>query len=126
MHWLLLIVSGSLEAVWAHALSDILDPVSAVVFLLALTGSVWGLQRAMRTVPMGTAYAIWVGVGASVTALWSALEGESFGPGKILSLGLIVVGVIGLELTSGHGKSAEAAQETAGEEERAKGHTEGL
>ncbi|WP_029088906.1 DMT family transporter [Brevibacterium album] len=131
MLWLLLIVSGSLEAVWAHALSDILDPVSAVVFLLALTGSVWGLQRAMRTVPMrtvpmGTAYAIWVGVGASVTAIWAALEGESFGPGKILSLVLIVVGVIGLELTSGHGKTAETAQETAGEEERAKGYTEGL
>jgi quaternary ammonium compound-resistance protein SugE len=110
MHWILLLVSGSLEAVWAHALADILDPVNAVVFLLALTGSVWGLQRAMRTVPMGTAYAIWVGVGASVTALWSAIDGEPFGPGKIVSLALIVVGVVGLELTSGHGgKSAEPA-----------------
>lgn len=103
MHWILLILSGSLEAVWAHALKDILDPVNAVVFLLGLTGSVWGLQRAMKVIPMGTAYAIWVGVGASVTAVWSGIQGEPFGLGKILFLCLILVGVIGLELSRGEG-----------------------
>jgi quaternary ammonium compound-resistance protein SugE len=82
MAWILLILSGSLEAVWAHALTDILDPVSALTFVLGLAGSVWGLQRAMRTIPMGTAYAIWVGVGATVTAVWSGIEGEPFGPAK--------------------------------------------
>lgn len=111
MHWILLILSGSLEAVWAHALTDILDPVNAVVFLLGLAGSVFGLQRAMKVIPMGTAYAIWVGVGASVTAIWSGLQGEPFGPAKILFLALILVGVIGLELS--RGKSADPAQTSA-------------
>lgn len=99
MHWILLILSGALEAVWAHALKDILDPVHAIVFVLGLTGSVWGLQRAMKAIPMGTAYAIWVGVGATVTAVWSGFQGESFGLGKLVFIGLILVGVIGLELT---------------------------
>lgn len=101
MAWVLLIVSGALEAVWAHALKDILDPVNALVFLLGLTGSLWGLQRAMKVIPMGTAYAIWVGIGATVTAVWSGLQGEPFGLGKIFFLCLILVGVIGLELSRG-------------------------
>ena len=113
MHWILLIVSGSLEAVWAHALADILDPVNALVFLLGLAGSVYGLQRAMKVIPMGTAYAIWVGVGASVTAIWSGIQGEPFGPAKILFLALIMVGVIGLELS--RGKSHESATTPAPE-----------
>lgn len=107
MHWILLILSGSLEAVWAHALSDILAPVNAITFLLGLAGSVWGLQRAMKKIPLGTAYAIWVGVGATVTAVWSAIEGEPFGPAKILCIGLILVGVIGLELSRSHAPDEE-------------------
>lgn len=114
MHWILLILSGSLEAVWAHALSDILDPVNAIVFLLGLTGSVWGLQRAMKVIPMGTAYAIWVGVGASVTAIWSGIEGEPFGPAKIAFLALIMVGVIGLELSRGKGTDPTGASAAEG------------
>lgn len=114
MHWILLVLSGSLEAVWAHALNDILDPVNAVVFLLGLTGSVWGLQRAMKVIPMGTAYAIWVGVGASVTAIWSGIQGEPFGPAKIAFLALILVGVIGLELS--RGKTDHPARTSAAED----------
>ena len=111
MHWILLILSGSLEAVWAHALTDILDPVNAITFLLGLAGSVWGLQRAMKAIPLGTAYAIWVGVGATVTAVWSAIEGEPFGPAKILCIGLILVGVIGLELSRSHAPHEDPASE---------------
>lgn len=114
MHWILLILSGSLEAVWAHALAEILDPVNAIVFLLGLAGSVWGLQRAMKAIPMGTAYAIWVGVGASVTAIWSGLQGEPFGPAKIAFLALIMIGVIGLELS--RGKESETGDEKFSEE----------
>lgn len=121
MHWILLILSGSLEAVWAHALNDILDPVSAIVFLLGLTGSVWGLQRAMKVIPMGTAYAIWVGVGASVTAIWSGIQGEPFGPAKIAFLALIMVGVIGLELS--RGQTAGPAQASAAEDSAAEDST---
>ncbi|SMY12974.1 DMT family transporter [Brevibacterium jeotgali] len=123
MHWILLILSGSLEAVWAHALADIFDPVHAIVFLLGLTGSVWGLQRAMKVIPMGTAYAIWVGVGASVTAIWSGIQGEPFGPAKILFLTLIMVGVIGLELS--RGKEHEESEEAAESEKRAPEDTPG-
>lgn len=113
MHWVLLVLSGSLEAVWAHALKDILDPVNALVFLLGLTGSVWGLQRAMKVIPMGTAYAIWVGIGATVTAVWSGIQGEPFGLGKILFLCLILVGVIGLELSRGKKTAEDPASDPA-------------
>jgi quaternary ammonium compound-resistance protein SugE len=117
MAWILLILSGSLEAVWAHALTDILDPVSALTFVLGLAGSVWGLQRAMRTIPMGTAYAIWVGVGATVTAVWSGIEGEPFGPAKIVCIGLILVGVIGLELSRSRAPEDDAAHDAPAPED---------
>lgn len=117
MAWILLILSGSLEAVWAHALADILDPVNALTFVLGLAGSVWGLQRAMRTIPMGTAYAIWVGAGATVTAVWSGIEGEPFGPAKIVCISLILVGVIGLELSRGRAPEDDAAHDAPAPED---------
>ena len=63
---------------------------------------------------MGTAYAIWVGVGASVTAIWSGIEGEPFGPAKIAFLALIMVGVIGLELSRGKGTDPTGASAAEG------------
>ena len=117
MAWILLILSGSLEAVWAHALADILDPVNALTFVLGLAGSVWGLQRAMRTIPMGTAYAIWVGAGATVTAVWSGIECEPFGPAKIVCISLILVGVIGLELSRGRAPEDDAAHDAPAPED---------
>ena len=70
MAWVILIVSGVLEAVWATALGKSegfsrLWP--SVIFFAGLVASMGGLALAMRTIPIGTAYAVWVGIGAALT-----------------------------------------------------------
>ena len=70
MPWVLLLVSAVLEAVWATALgrsAGLTDPVPTAVFLVALALSTGGLALAVRTIPIGTGYAIWTGVGAALT-----------------------------------------------------------
>lgn len=100
--WLLLIVSGACESLWAHALDEGLSSFGWVLlFALGLTASLTGLRLAMHVIPMGTAYAMWTGIGAATTAVWAAVAGEPFPALKILSLVLVVIGVAGLELTSG-------------------------
>lgn len=102
MAWLALVVSGGLEAVWATALSrsegfSRLGP--SIVFLLAVVASMVGLGYAMRTLPVGTAYAVWVGIGASLTVLIAMASGEE--PVSVLRIVLILglVGcVVGLKL----------------------------
>ena len=103
MSWFVLIVSGALEAVWATALGrsegfSRLAPTA--VFAVALAGSMAGLAWAMRTLPIGTAYAVWVGIGAALTAgyaMWSGEEAVSII--RVLLLAGIVGCVIGLKLT---------------------------
>ena len=103
MHWLALIVSGVLEAVWATALgrSDGLSrPVPSLVFAVAALASFAGLTYAMKGLPIGTAYAVWVGIGAALTAgfaMWSGDEPASVV--RVLLLVGIVACVIGLKLT---------------------------
>ena len=103
MSWFVLIVSGALEAVWATALGrsegfSRLAPTA--VFAVALAGSMAGLAWAMRTLPIGTAYAVWVGIGAALTAgyaMWSGEEAVSVV--RVLLLAGIVGCVVGLKLT---------------------------
>ncbi|MFJ9889561.1 DMT family transporter [Streptomyces sp. NPDC091287] len=98
MSWLVLALSGVLEAVWATALGKSegfsrLTP--SLVFALALTGSMAGLAYAMRDLPVGTSYAVWVGIGAVLTVLYAMLTGdESVSALKVLFLALIVGSVI--------------------------------
>ena len=71
MYWLVLIISGVLEAVWATALSRSVGftrLAPTIVFAATLAASMAGLAYAMRGLPIGTAYAVWVGVGAALTA----------------------------------------------------------
>ena len=102
MPWIVLIVSGVLEAVWATALGRSegftrLTP--SVVFATALVASMAGLAWAMRTLPVGTAYAVWVGIGASLTAGYAMASGdEAVSIVKILLLLGIVGCVVGLKL----------------------------
>lgn len=102
MAWFVLVVSGVLEAVWAVALGRTegfarLTP--SAVFLAALAGSMVGLGYAMRTLPIGTAYAIWVGIGASLTVAYGMLSGaEAVNPVKVLLLCGLIGCVIGLKL----------------------------
>lgn len=101
MPWLVLILSGVLESVWATALGrseGLSRPVPAAVFAVALLASMGGLAFAMRSLPVGTAYAVWVGVGAVLTVLVATVAGtEALSAPKALFLALIVVGVVGLK-----------------------------
>ncbi len=102
MSWLVLVLSGVLEAVWATALGRSegftrLTP--SIVFAVSVTLSMAGLAYAMRELPVGTSYAVWVGIGASLTVAYAMLTGaESASLVKVLLLLMIVTGVAGLKL----------------------------
>ncbi|WP_103500972.1 MULTISPECIES: multidrug efflux SMR transporter [unclassified Streptomyces] len=102
MAWFFLVVSGALEAVWATALGKsegFTRLVPSIVFGVALVLSMGGLALALRTLPVGTAYAIWVGIGAVGTAGYAmAFGGEPATLLKLLFLAGIVGCVIGLKL----------------------------
>ena len=79
MAWLILVASGVLEAVWATALSrsaGFTQPIPSVIFGVALIFSMAGLAIAMRSLPPGTSYAVWVGIGAALTILYAMLTGQ--------------------------------------------------
>ncbi|SFI70907.1 quaternary ammonium compound-resistance protein SugE [Amycolatopsis regifaucium] len=102
MSWLVLIVSGVLEAVWATALgrSEGLSRLTpSVIFGVSLAASMVGLGYAMKDLPVGTAYAVWVGIGASLTVgygMWSGAETVSLA--RILLIVGIVACVVGLKV----------------------------
>lgn len=104
MEWLCLIVAGLLEVVMAVCLKDSagftrLGP--SVGMVLAGVASFALLALALRTLPVGTAYAVWTGIGAAGTALFGLLvRGEPATALRLGALALIVVGVIGLRLAS--------------------------
>ena len=104
MSWLILVVAGLLEVVWAvglkytHGFSR-LTP--SVITIVAMVASMALLSWAMKTLPVGTAYAIWTGIGAVGAAITGILLlGESASPARIVSLLLIVCGIIGLKLSA--------------------------
>ncbi|GAA1520459.1 quaternary ammonium compound-resistance protein SugE [Agromyces terreus] len=105
MSWIVLIASGVLEAVWATALGKSegftkLWP--SVVFGVALVASMGGLAFAMRDIPTGTAYAVWVGIGAALTVVWSMITGDAdVSWAKILLLVGLVGCVVGLKFVDG-------------------------
>ncbi|MGW5267504.1 DMT family transporter [Rhodococcus sp. NPDC003994] len=102
MAWIVLLVSGILEAVWATALgrsAGFTRLTPTIVFAVALILSMIGLAVAMRSIPAGTAYAVWVGIGASLTVAYAMITGAE--TASLLRIALIVglVGcVIGLKL----------------------------
>lgn len=104
MAWLLLIIAGLLEVGWAIGLKyteGFTKPIASVLTLAAMTGSVILLGMAMKSLPVGTSYAVWVGVGAVGTAiLGMVLFQEPATVGRIASLGLIVAGIVGLKLAT--------------------------
>jgi quaternary ammonium compound-resistance protein SugE len=100
--WIALVVSGVLETVWAAALSQsrgLTRVVPSVVFGVALVLSMVGLAFALRTIPVGTGYAVWVGIGAVGTAAYGmAVLGEPATVARLLCLVAIVAGVVGLKV----------------------------
>ena len=105
MSWIILIVSGVLEAVWATALGKSegfkkLWP--SVIFGGALVLSMGGLALAMRDIPTGTAYAVWVGIGAALTVLYAMVfGGEPASLVKVLLILGLVGCLVGLKLVDG-------------------------
>lgn len=102
MAWLVLVVSGVMEAVWATALGKSegltrLGP--SVVFVVALALSMAGLAMAMRSLPTGTSYAVWVGIGAALTVAFAMLTGAEPVSWVRVALLLGLVGcIVGLKL----------------------------
>lgn len=107
MSWIILIAAGSLEAVWAAALHRMSQATGrrrllpAAVFLISVLASTGGLAIAMQTIPTGTAYAVWVGVGVVLTSAYAmATRVEPASAARILLLGGIVACVAGLKLVA--------------------------
>jgi quaternary ammonium compound-resistance protein SugE len=111
--WLILLVSAVLEAVWATALglSDgLTQPSPTLVFAVAATLSMVGLGLAVKRIPLGTAYAVWVGIGAALTVGWAIATGvEPASPLKLLFIAGIVGCAAGLKLLpAGKSEASEA------------------
>ena len=104
MSWLILLIAGLFEVAWAIGLKyteGFTRFWPTVGTILAMVVSLWLLGLAMKALPVGTAYAVWVGVGALGTALLGiALFGEPASVGRLLSLLLILCGIVGLKLAS--------------------------
>ena len=104
MAWIILVLSGTMEAVWATALSKsdgFTHPVPTIVFLLAMIASMAGLAYATKTLPIGTAYAVWVGIGAACTIVYAMATGaESTSIAKIVLIAVLIGCVVGLKLVS--------------------------
>jgi len=98
MSWLILILSGALEAVWAAALHRTFQAsgrrrvAPALLFLAAVLASMAGLAIAMQAIPTGTAYAVWVGIGAALTVGWAMATGVE--PFSVLKV-LFIAGIVG-------------------------------
>ena len=102
MAWFVLLLSAVFEAVWATALglSDgFTRPLPTIVFGIALTLSMLGLGWAAKHIPIGTAYAVWVGIGAALTVVYALLTGEEpFSIWKVVFIAGIIAEVVGLKL----------------------------
>jgi quaternary ammonium compound-resistance protein SugE len=104
MAWFVLIVAGLFEVGWAIGLKYTegftrLWPTVGTVTAMAVSLGLLGI--AMKSLPVGTSYAVWVGVGAVGTAILGiVLLGESANAGRLISLGLIVAGIVGLKLAT--------------------------
>lgn len=104
MSWFILVIAGLLEVSWAIGLKYTegftrLWPTVGTVLAMILSIGLLGI--AMKTLPVGTAYAVWVGIGiVGTVVLGIILLGESAGPMRLLSIGFIVIGVIGLKIST--------------------------
>jgi quaternary ammonium compound-resistance protein SugE len=105
MHaWLLLGLAGLAEIVWVIALKyseGFTRPVASALTVVSLAVSMLLLGWAVKTLPIGTAYAVWTGIGAAGAAMAGLyLFGESANPARLLCIGLVIVGVVGLKLST--------------------------
>lgn len=106
MAWILLGIAGLLEVAWASVLpaTDGLRRVLPTIgFLVLLVASMLMLSIATRTIPLGTAYAVWVGIGAVGAAMVGIVRhGDPATPARLAFLALLIVSIVGLKATSAH------------------------
>ena len=104
MAWLILVLAGLFEIGWAIGLKyteGFTRPLPTVLTVGAMVISMFLLGQAVRTLPVGTAYSIWVGIGSVGTVLLGiALLGEPLNAGGLLSVALVIAGIIGLKLAT--------------------------
>lgn len=104
MNWIILIAAGLTEVVWAVALkmsNGFRNLAADAVCVAGMALSFWFLSTAMKTIPMGTAYAVWTGIGAVGSVIAGIVAfGESASALRIVSAVLIVAGIVGLKIAS--------------------------
>jgi quaternary ammonium compound-resistance protein SugE len=104
MAWILLIVAGLLEAAWAVGLKyteGFTKPLPSLLTVAGIAASMAMLAQAARSLPIGTAYAVWVGIGAAGAGLLGiAFHGESAHPARLFFLALLLISIIGLKATA--------------------------
>lgn len=106
MAWTLLVIAGLMEVGWAIGLKyteGFTKPVPTLLTLFTMVASMGLLGMATKTLPIGTAYGVWVGIGTvGAATLGIVLFHEPASPSRLLFLGMLVVAIIGLKATSGH------------------------
>ncbi|MDG4717962.1 MULTISPECIES: quaternary ammonium compound efflux SMR transporter SugE [Thalassospira] len=104
MAWIALIIAGVLEVCWASGLKyseGFTKPIPTVFTIVTMMGSFWLLALAMRTIPLGTAYAIWTGIGAVGAVIFGiVMLGEAASIGRLIAICMILGGIILLKLFS--------------------------
>ncbi len=104
MAWVLLVIAGLLEAGWAIGLKyteGFTKPIPSVLTIIGIIASMYLLALSARTLPIGTAYAVWVGIGTFGTiVLGMVYLGEPANTGRVFFLILLMVSIIGLKLTA--------------------------
>ena len=102
MNWLVLLLAGLVEVAWSQSIKpthNFTRPIPTLICLALMAAAVWLLSQAMNTLPVGTAYAVFTGIGAVGTVTVGILVGgDPATPGRILPIVLIVAGVIALRL----------------------------
>lgn len=106
MSWFILVIAGLFEVAWATLLGEtkgFTRPVPTIGFLVALAISMWLLHVATRTIPIGTGYAVWVGIGAVGAFLVAVLfRGQTTSAGQVLAIAALVASIVAVKLTATH------------------------
>lgn len=106
MAWLVLVIAGLFEVAWATFLGEskgLSRPVPTVGFLATLAISMYLLSVAVRSIPIGTGYAVWVGVGAAGAFLVSVVFlGERTSPAQLVAMGALIASIVAVKVTSPH------------------------
>ena len=106
MHWIVLLLAGLLEVVWAVGLkytAGFTRLLPSAITLAAMAGSVILLGLALRALPLGTAYAVWTGIGTVGTVVWGIMMlNEPASVARLVCIAMIVLGIAGLKILSPH------------------------